>query len=100
MISSFFSEASLISTKIIKSALLEFESLSSLKSNPTKSSFFCSGISEIFILPKRVIKNIEQKFNRFLWNENIAGGAKAKVSWTDICLPKKEGGLGLKRLDI
>jgi hypothetical protein len=41
-----FSEASLISTKIIKSALLEFESLSGLKSNPTKSSFFCSGISE------------------------------------------------------
>jgi hypothetical protein len=172
-----FSEASLISIKIIKSALLEFESLSGLKSNPTKSSFFCSGISErikhvllddlgmneglfpvrylgvplissrlsatdcgalitritgridswlsrnlsfagrlqlisyvlyslqvywssIFILPKRVIKDIEQKFNRFLWNGNIAGGAKAKVSWTDVCLPKKEGGLGLKRLDI
>ena len=47
--------------------------------------------SSIFILPKRVIKDIEQKFNRFLWNENIAGGAKAKVSWIDICLPKKEG---------
>jgi hypothetical protein len=56
--------------------------------------------SSIFILPKRVIKDIEQKFNRFLWNGNIAGGAKAKVSWTDVCLPKKESGLGLKRLDI
>jgi hypothetical protein len=35
-----FSEASLVSIKIIKSALLEFESLSGLKSNPTKSSFY------------------------------------------------------------
>jgi hypothetical protein len=41
-----FFEASLVSIKIIKSALLEFESLSGLKSNPKKSSFLCSGISE------------------------------------------------------
>jgi hypothetical protein len=25
---------------------------------------------------------------------------KAKVSWTDICFPKKEGGLGLKDVEI
>ena len=172
-----FSEASPNSIKVVKSALVEFESLSGLKSNPSKSSFFCSGIlertkhillsdlwmieghfpvrylgvplissrlsaancralinrisgwidswlsrslsyagrlqliayvlyslqaywSNIFILPKRVIKNIEQKFNRFLWNGNNAGYAKAKVSWTDVCLPKKENGLGLKRIDV
>jgi hypothetical protein len=46
MISSFFSEASLVFIKIIKNALLEFESLSGLKSNPTKSSFFYSSILE------------------------------------------------------
>jgi hypothetical protein len=56
--------------------------------------------SSIFILPKRDKKDIEQKFNRLLWNGNIAGGAKAKVSWNDICLPKKEGGLGLKMIDL
>jgi hypothetical protein len=40
-----FSEASLRSISIIKSALLEFEYLSGLKANPSKSYFFCSGIS-------------------------------------------------------
>ena len=45
----------------------------------------------IFILPKKIIRAIEQKFNRFLWNGNEEGVAKAKVSWSDICFPKKEG---------
>jgi hypothetical protein len=41
-----FSEASLSSIAIIKAALLEFENLSGLKVNPSKSSFFCSGVSD------------------------------------------------------
>ena len=41
-----FSEASLGFIKAIKDALAEFEELSSLKANPSKSSFFCSGISD------------------------------------------------------
>jgi hypothetical protein len=36
-----FSEASLSSISVIKVALLEFENLSGLKANPSKSSFFC-----------------------------------------------------------
>jgi hypothetical protein len=40
-----FSNASLSSITIIKATLLEFESLSDLKANPSKSSFFCSRIS-------------------------------------------------------
>ena len=54
----------------------------------------------IFILPKRIIKAIEQRFNRFLWNGKSVGTAKARVSRQDICFPKKEGGLGLKKLEI
>jgi hypothetical protein len=56
--------------------------------------------SSIFILPKRILKDINQKFSRFLWNVNYGNAAKAKVSWTDICFPKKEGGLGLKDVEI
>jgi hypothetical protein len=41
-----FSEASMSSISVIKAALLEFENLSGLKVNPSKSSFFCSGVSE------------------------------------------------------
>ncbi|XP_062162012.1 uncharacterized mitochondrial protein AtMg00310-like [Alnus glutinosa] len=55
--------------------------------------------SSIFILPKAVIRLLEQKLNRFLWggsNEN----AKAKVAWEKVCVPKKEGGLRFKRLNV
>jgi hypothetical protein len=37
----------------------------------------------IFILPKKVIKSIEQKFNRFMWNGKDVKAAKAKVAWID-----------------
>jgi hypothetical protein len=56
--------------------------------------------TNIFILPKKVINAIEQKFNRFLWNGKDIEAAKAKVAWNDICFPKKEGGLGLKRIEV
>jgi hypothetical protein len=54
----------------------------------------------IFILPKRTIKSIEHKFNRFLWNGKDIEATKAKVAWSNVCFPKKEGGLGLKRLEV
>jgi hypothetical protein len=44
----------------------------------------------IFILPKKIIKDIEKKFNRCIWNGNIVGFAKAKISLKDLCFPKKE----------
>jgi hypothetical protein len=56
--------------------------------------------SGIFILPKKIIRDISQKFNRFLWNGKDSNSAKAKVAWNDVCFPKKEGGLGLKNLEV
>jgi hypothetical protein len=41
-----FFEASLSSISVIKAALLEFENLSGLKANPSKSFFFCYGVSD------------------------------------------------------
>ena len=46
------------------------------------------------------MKAIEQRFNRLLWNGKSKGTAKAKVSLHELCFPKKEGGLGLKRLEV
>jgi hypothetical protein len=55
--------------------------------------------SRVFILPKKVVKLLEQKLNRFLWcGEDTK--AKAKVAWDKVCVPKKEGGLGIKKLDF
>lgn len=39
-----FSDANLSSISVIKAALLEFEGLSGLRANPSKSSFFCPGV--------------------------------------------------------
>jgi hypothetical protein len=170
-----FSAAELESIRTIHSILGEFEELSGLKANPSKSSFFCSGVSKddkaallevmqmpkgsllvwylgvplitkrlsavdcevlvacisgridswlvrhlsfagrlqlissvlfslqvywarIFILPKKIIRLLEQKFNRFLWCGKDSK-AKAKVAWDNLCCPKTEGDLSIKRLE-
>ena len=49
-----------------------------------------------FILPKCVIKEINQKCSKFFWKGSDIPSKGAKVSWPTICLPKAEGGLGLK----
>lgn len=51
--------------------------------------------SGIFILPKQIIHEITPKFNRFLWNGKDSVYDEAKVAWSELCFPKKEG-LGLK----
>jgi len=55
--------------------------------------------TNVFILPKKIIHMLEQKFNRFLWMGKDSK-AHAKVAWHHICVPKREGGLGLKRLEV
>ncbi|CAN1148886.1 LINE-1 retrotransposable element ORF2 protein [Linum perenne] len=58
----------------------------------------CSYWLNIFLLPKTVIKNVEQICSRFLWGTNEKGHAKAKVSWDSVTLPRVEGGLGIRDL--
>ncbi|KAJ4910603.1 Uncharacterized protein Rs2_05224 [Raphanus sativus] len=53
-----------------------------------------------FILPKGCIKNIESLCIRFLWSGNIERKGIAKVSWATVCLPKDEGGLGLRSISV
>lgn len=54
--------------------------------------------ASIFRLPKKILTLLEQKLNRFLGSGNTSEKAKAKVSWVKVCMPKDEGGLGLKSL--
>jgi len=55
--------------------------------------------AKIFILPKRVIYLIEQKLNSFLWSGRDSK-AHAKVAWSKVCIPKREGGLGIKNIVV
>jgi hypothetical protein len=54
--------------------------------------------ARIFIQPKKIIRLLEHKFNRFLWCGKDSK-AKAKVAWDKLCCPKNEGGLGIKRIE-
>jgi hypothetical protein len=50
--------------------------------------------SSIFILRKKIIRLLEQKFNRFLLSSSNVVKARAKVSWNWLCVPKREGKFG------
>lgn len=54
--------------------------------------------SQAFILPKSCLDEIESMCSAFLWSGSPNHTHKAKVAWEDLCCPKEEGGLGLRRL--
>ncbi|XP_071708914.1 uncharacterized mitochondrial protein AtMg00310-like [Rutidosis leptorrhynchoides] len=56
--------------------------------------YWCSA----FILPNAIIKDIEKLLQGYLWCQGELKCGKAKVKWDDVCLPKEEGGLSIKRL--
>uniref|UniRef100_A0A251S8W3 Putative reverse transcriptase zinc-binding domain-containing protein n=1 Tax=Helianthus annuus TaxID=4232 RepID=A0A251S8W3_HELAN len=54
--------------------------------------------ASVFILPRRIIQDLEEKMRRFLWAQGNDIKGKAKVKWDHVCLPKCEGGLGIRRI--
>ncbi|KAL4379553.1 hypothetical protein GQ457_02G032180 [Hibiscus cannabinus] len=57
-------------------------------------NFWCRQV----ILPKAVIKKVNQLCARFFWKDKDIPATGARVSWKSICSPKAEGGLGVKNL--
>lgn len=45
-----------------------------------------------------LLKEIERLCSAFLWSGLELKSSKAKACWKDVCLPKREGGLGLRPL--
>ncbi|XP_039169563.1 uncharacterized protein LOC120293857 [Eucalyptus grandis] len=54
--------------------------------------------ASVFTIPIAVLDRIEQILRQFLWKGPGLGRGGAKVSWDDVCLPKEEGGLGIRNL--
>ncbi|KAJ0548751.1 putative RNA-directed DNA polymerase [Helianthus annuus] len=54
--------------------------------------------ASVFILPKRVIEELEEKMRCFLWSQGNKIKGKAKVRWKTVCRPRCEGGLGIRRV--
>ncbi|GKA03823.1 putative reverse transcriptase domain, reverse transcriptase zinc-binding domain protein [Tanacetum coccineum] len=55
--------------------------------------------ASVFILPSSLMFELEQVMRGFLWCQGEMKKGKAKVAWDVVCLPKKEGGLGIRRLE-
>lgn len=53
-----------------------------------------------FMLPKGCISTIESLCARFLWSGNIEKKGIAKVAWETVCLPKQQGGLGIRSIEV
>ncbi|XP_059637106.1 uncharacterized protein LOC132279184 [Cornus florida] len=56
--------------------------------------------SNIFILPKAVINELNKIFRAFLWSRPEMKTSGAKVTWSKVCLPKEQGGLGIPNLEL
>ncbi|XP_074278716.1 uncharacterized protein LOC141602312 [Silene latifolia] len=52
----------------------------------------------IFILPKAVLKSINSLCRNYLWDGTAEYLRTPLVGWSKICLPKEEGGLGVKQI--
>ncbi|XP_049393519.1 uncharacterized protein LOC125857904 [Solanum stenotomum] len=51
-----------------------------------------------FLIPKKVIKSIEQICRTFLWTRSVTVSKKALVSWETVCKPHAVGGLNIMDL--
>ncbi|XP_022019347.1 uncharacterized protein LOC110919383 [Helianthus annuus] len=54
--------------------------------------------ASVFILPKRIIHELEERMRIFLWTQGNRIKGKVKVKWKAVCLPRDEGGLGIRRV--
>nr|GEX76525.1 hypothetical protein [Tanacetum cinerariifolium] len=55
--------------------------------------------ASVFMLPSRVLLDIKKIMCGFLWSQYNMSKGKVKVAWNVVCLLKREGGLGIRRLD-
>ncbi|XP_043696657.1 uncharacterized protein LOC122647302 [Telopea speciosissima] len=54
--------------------------------------------SGIYVLPQVTIKALEALMASFLWKGSDTSRFLHPLSWAAVCLPKKEGGLGIRRI--
>ncbi|GJU58688.1 hypothetical protein Tco_1236454 [Tanacetum coccineum] len=56
--------------------------------------------ASVLVIPMGIVTDIQQLIRGFLWCNGDYKRGKSKVAWDDICLPKHEGGLGLRSLEV
>ncbi|XP_021768922.1 uncharacterized protein LOC110733214 [Chenopodium quinoa] len=84
-----FSRADLVYVKLLFKAFQQFSEAFGLSANLDKSDAYFGGIldhercelHQIFILPKKIIRDMESRFRYFLWNGEGYPTKKALVAW-------------------
>ena len=56
--------------------------------------------AKVFILPQEVINQVTKIYKNFLWAESENYNRTPYVAWDIVCTPKKQGGLGVKNLNL
>uniref|UniRef100_A0A803P9S3 Reverse transcriptase domain-containing protein n=1 Tax=Cannabis sativa TaxID=3483 RepID=A0A803P9S3_CANSA len=54
--------------------------------------------SQVIVLPKRTIRDIEAICRAYLWKGNQVSQGPGPIAWDHVCQPKAAGGIGLKRI--
>ena len=54
----------------------------------------------MFILPKKVLKEINNVCSAYIWNGDESNTTHGNVRWTKVCTKKKYGGIGVRKLEI
>ncbi|GKE08312.1 putative reverse transcriptase domain, reverse transcriptase zinc-binding domain protein, partial [Tanacetum coccineum] len=88
---SLFAHGDVRSARVIMDSLNECKTISDLVSSIPKSTvYFCNVLYHVKVYILNVMPFIEGEMRR----------GKAKASWSSVCLPKNEGGLGIRRYVI
>ncbi|XP_022019376.1 uncharacterized protein LOC110919413 [Helianthus annuus] len=95
------------SVKVLRDALGSFTKISGLvPSAPKRRLQLINSVlasmytywASVFMLLVRIVKELEKTMRRFLWNGGIQGNVCSKVAWSNVCLLKEEGGLGVRSI--
>ncbi|KAH1064227.1 hypothetical protein J1N35_029214 [Gossypium stocksii] len=103
-----FGDASIERAHVVKKILMEYEAVSGQQINFDKSIFYfgsCVGIEAIpvyvmqcFALPKALCHTFEGIMNKFWWSHGKSAKGIHWSSWSALCLPKVDGGMGFRDL--
>ncbi|XP_074299794.1 uncharacterized protein LOC141630962 [Silene latifolia] len=115
-----FCKGDAASMMVLLRAFSSFSLASGLKMNSTKSEVYFNGVpatlrkdilsisgfiegqlpfkywASIFVLPKGVLSRVDAICRNFLWEGHVEYNSVPRVAWHKVCVPKREGGLGLK----
>lgn len=53
--------------------------------------------AQVFISPKKVLKEVEMMCRAFLWIGKHYSGKGGYVAWPNVCIPKHDGGLAIRK---